>query len=77
MKEKILAVLSENFPGIDFTKSDTLVDDEVIDSFKIIEVVTVLSENFNLEIPYDDISGENFNSLDSITKLVERCIKDE
>ena len=52
-------------------------DDEVIDSFKIIEVVTVLSENFNLEIPYDDISGDNFNSLDSITRLVERCIKDE
>ena len=75
MKEKILEVLKEKFPGIDFTVSSTLIDDDVIDSFKIIQVVSVLSDNFNIDIPYEEISGDNFNSIDKITEMVEKSLK--
>ena len=40
MKEKLLQVLSEVRPDVDFEKEKKLIDDGILDSFDIIQVVT-------------------------------------
>lgn len=72
MRERIKELLEENFPDIDFESSDELVDDGIIDSLSIVGMITALSEEFDVELPFEEIVPENFNSLDSIAELIER-----
>ena len=71
MEEKVLAVLQEEFPEIDFTASNTLVDDGILDSLTIVGVIAALSDEFDVELPYEEIIPENFNSIDAIAELIE------
>lgn len=72
MEEKILALLSAEYPEIDFTSSNELVDDGILDSLTIIGIIAALSMEFNITIPYEEIIEENFNSIAGLTKMVEK-----
>lgn len=72
MEQKILEVLSEEFPDIDFTASDTLVDDGIMDSLTITGIIATLTMEFGITIPYEEIIEENFNSIGGLAKMVER-----
>ena len=72
MREQVLALLQENYPEIDFESPADLYDDGILDSLTLVGVISALSAEFNLEIPYEDIIPENFNSVDAIAELVER-----
>lgn len=72
MKQEILMLLQEVLPQIDFTSSESLVDDGILDSLSVAEVVGELSVEYGIKIPYDEIVPDNFNSLDAIVELVER-----
>ena len=72
MVEKVKEVLEENFPDIDFESSDELVDDGIVDSLSIVNMISVLSDEFDVSLPYEEIIPENFNSLDSIAELIEK-----
>ena len=75
MKQDILALLQEILPQIDFTSSEALVDEGILDSVSVVEVVSELSVEYDITVPYNEIVPENFNSLDAIVKLVERLKK--
>ena len=72
LEEKILALLSEEYPEIDFTASDTLVDDGLLDSLTITGIIATLTMEFGVTIPYDEIVEENFNSIAGLARMVER-----
>ena len=72
MKEKVLALLKDEFPGIDFESSDALVDDGILDSLSITGIIAVLSMEFGIMIPYEEIVEDNFNSVDALADMVER-----
>lgn len=76
MKQEILALLQDVLPQIDFTSSEALVDEEILDSLALVTVIGELSIEYDINIPYDEIVPENFNSLDAIANLVERLKKD-
>ena len=75
MEEKVLQLLTEEFPEIDFTASDALVDDGILDSLAITEVISALTMEYGIAIPYEELNERNFNSLDGITAMVERLRK--
>ena len=72
LEEKILELLSEEYPEIDFTASDTLVDDGLLDSLTITGIIATLTMEFVVIIPYDEIVEENFNSIAGLARMVER-----
>ena len=72
MEDKILELLSEEYPDIDFESSDTLVDDGVLDSLTITGTIAALSMEFDITIPYEEIIEENFNSVEGLARMVER-----
>lgn len=75
MEEKILSLLTEEYPEVDFTASDTLVDDGVLDSLTITGIIAALTMEFGVTIPYEEISEENFNSIAAMAKMVEKLSK--
>lgn len=72
MEKKILELLSEEYPEIDFEASDMLVDDGIVDSLTITGIIALLSIEFDITIPYEEIVEENFNSVAGLAKMVER-----
>ena len=75
MEERIFEILTEEFPEVDFRASDALVDDGILDSLTITGIIATLTMEFGIKVPYEEIVEENFNSISSITKMVERLRK--
>ena len=71
MKKPIIEILSEICPGIDFETETALIDDGLLDSLDIVAVVTELMEAFDVELGVDDLTPENFNSVEAIEELIE------
>ncbi len=70
MKEQILQLLKEALPQIDFTSSDRLVDDGILDSLSIITLVSELSMEFDVDFDLDQLEPKNLNSIDAIVDTV-------
>ena len=72
MKEKVLQLLQQECPEIDFLSSETLVDDDILDSLSLTSIIAALTMEFGIAIPYEEIVEDNFNSVDAITAMVVR-----
>lgn len=73
MEEKILAICSEVDDSIDFT-STTLIDDGLLDSVTLIKLISELTDAFGVDIPYEEIIPENFNSVKAMAELVQKYV---
>lgn len=71
MKDQILAICQEIQPDVDFENEKNLIDNEILDSFDVIQIVTSLMDAFDIVIDADDIEPENLNSLDAICEMVQ------
>jgi len=68
---KVHMILLDNFSlDAEDIKSNSLIDDGLIDSFDIVILVENLEQNFDIEIPGEQIIRSNFNSLIAITNLI-------
>lgn len=72
MKEKLTALLKENFSEIDFTESDLLVDDGILESMTLVEIIATIALELDITIPYEEIIPQNFNSIDAMAAMLER-----
>ncbi|MBQ5998475.1 MAG: acyl carrier protein [Treponema sp.] len=70
--EELLNILKEAKPDIDFEKETKLIDNGLIDSFDVVQLVMQLNEAFDIEIGAEEITPENFNSAESIWKMIQR-----
>ena len=71
MKEKLTALLKENFSEIDFTESDALVDDGILE-LTLVEIIATIALELGITIPYEEVIPQNFNSLDAMAAMLER-----
>lgn len=72
MKEKLMEILKELRPEVDFENEKELIDGGVLDSFDIVTLVSQLNEEFEVEINVEDLLPENFNTVDAMIELVEK-----
>ncbi len=70
--EKLMEILEELRPDVDFGAETALVDDAILDSFDIVTLVGELNDAFQVEIPFEEMEPENFNSADAIYQLIEK-----
>ena len=75
MKQEILELLEDAVPSVDFTASDSMMDDGLLDSLTIVQIIGELSMEYDVEFSFEDLVPDNFNSIDSIVALVERKLK--
>lgn len=77
MMEELLKVLGEIRPDVDFVNEQKLIDDGILDSFDIIQVVTELNENFEVEISIDELVPENFNTAQAMWELIQKLQQED
>ena len=70
-REKLIGILTDICPDVDFENEDALIDDGLIESLDIVAIVTELMAEFDVEINVDDLLPENFNSVDAILELID------
>lgn len=72
MKEKIIAILDEIRPEFDFSEPVDFIEEGMLDSFDIVSLVDAIENELGVSISGSDIIHENFNSVDSIMKIIEK-----
>lgn len=70
--DKLLKILQGIKETVDYTKEEQLCTDGLLDSMNIVELVSELEEQFDIEIQFCDITRNNFESVARIWALVER-----
>ena len=70
--EKILDILQGIRSDVDFEKEKKLIDDGILDSFDIIEIVSTFNDEFDIEIDVDELMPENFNTIEAMKQLIEK-----
>ena len=71
-KEKLLNILVDINPDIDYEKETKLVDSGLFDSLEVMSIVMEVEDCFHVEIDPEDVIAENFNSVDNILNLIEK-----
>lgn len=72
MKERVLEIVSEIRPDIDFESVQNLIDDGHLDSFDIVSIISELNDEYNITIRVTELKPENFNSVEAMVELVTR-----
>lgn len=57
--------------GVSFNDSDSLLALGVIDSMKMLDLISFVEQQFNIAIDEDEMMPDNFESVDAITRFVE------
>lgn len=73
MEEQILRICEEADDSVDYT-SNALMDDKLLNSVTLITIISELSDAFDVEIPFEEITPENFNSINAMAKLVQKYV---
>ena len=70
--DKLIEILEDSQPGVDFRNCDTLIEDGLLDSFAILSIVSELQDEFGISITPAEIIPENFNSAKALWDMVCR-----
>jgi acyl carrier protein len=74
-REAIVQYLAEKIGGdraLLPKDSESLVDEGILDSFGLADLVAMLETRFGVKVPDKDLSLANFDSVDKIAAYVER-----
>lgn len=72
MKEKVLKILSDLRPEFDFSQDVNFVEEGMLDSFDVINLVTTLDEEFGISIDGTDVLPDHFSSVENIEALLRK-----
>lgn len=70
--DKLLEILNDINPNIDYETETRLIDDSKLDSLSILSLVSELEEAFEIEITPVDLVPVNFNSAEAILAMIGR-----
>ncbi len=68
--EQLMNILKGLRPDVDFEKEDKLIDNGVLDSFDLVALVGEINEAFDVEVEFEDMEPENFNSIENMYAMI-------
>lgn len=74
--EKLMDILHVVNQNVDYQQEKSLIEDRVLDSIQIVYLISLISEEYDIEIEPQDLTPENFNSVEAIIRLIRRYKKD-
>ncbi len=75
--EKLINILKELQPDVDYETCEDLIDGRKLDSLTILSLIAEIEEEFDIQVPAVEIIPANFNSVKSMWKLIERLIDED
>lgn len=75
--EKLLEILNEINPDVDYLSEKNLIDGKVLDSFSIISLIAEICDQFDIDISPKWMRNENFNSVEAMWSMIQTIQEDE
>lgn len=75
--EKLLEILENIKPGVDYENIETLIDDHYLDSLSILSLIAEIEDEFDVVIPTIEIIPSNFNSVKSMMNLITKLQEED
>ena len=69
--EKLMEILRELRPDVDFETETALIDEGILGSFDITSLVNAIMDEFDLELDMADLDPENFNSAEAMWDFIQ------
>jgi len=73
--EKLMSILRDLHPDVDFQKETELVTKSILDSFDIVTLVAEVDEQYGVQLSAEDLLPENFNSAQALYGLIRRRVE--
>lgn len=70
--DKLIEILNDVRPDVDFKNETKLIDNGILDSLNIMEIIAEISDEFDIELSPADIVPANFNSAESLWAMIQR-----
>lgn len=70
--DKLIEILTELNPNVDYRSENALIDGGILDSFDIVTLVAEIDDAFGVVIPAEELTTENFNSARALYALLRR-----
>lgn len=70
--DELLEILKDIDPDNDYENDKRLIDDGHLDSLSLLQLVTELEDNFEIQITPNELVPANFNSAEAIWAMVQR-----
>ena len=70
--EQLISILKDIDPDIDYENEKHLIDDGLLDSMQVLELVSTLEDEFDIEVTPTELVPANFNSADSMWAMIQR-----
>lgn len=75
-KEQIRQYLAQNFlfsnNGLDLKDDASFLEEGIVDSTGVLEMVMFVEETFNIEVNDDEIVPDNFDSVNALATFIAR-----
>jgi acyl carrier protein len=68
--DELLRILNQVRPNVDFAAESALIDDNILSSFDLINIVTDINMAFGVDIGVADLTPGNFNSAAAMLALI-------
>lgn len=75
--EELMEILMDINPDIDYENEKNLIDGKVLDSFSIVNLVSQISEAFDIEISPKYLIPKNFNSVTAMWNMIQAILNEE
>ncbi len=72
MQERLMEILADIRPDVDFEMETQLITDGILESFDIVSLVGELEDEFDIKIRPKDLVPENFNSVEQMMEMISR-----
>ena len=70
--ETVLEILEDLIPGVKLEGRTDLVESGDLDSMTILNLISDISDEFEVTIPVSEVIPENFESPEAIMSLIEK-----
>lgn len=70
--EKLLEILTDINPNLDYETETRLIDGGLLDSFSILSLIPELEDAFGIEITPVELIPANFNSAKAMWSMINR-----
>ena len=74
--EELLEILEDIDPDNDYEHDEHLIDDGHLDSLSLLQLVSELEDNFDIQVTPTELIPANFNSTKAIWAMVQRLQQD-
>lgn len=75
--DKLIVILEDIKPDVDYKNCENLIDGHYLDSLSIISLVAEIEDEFDVTVPAVEIVPKNFNSVKAMWSMIEKLQEED